>query len=616
MKKPLLFIASLLLGFGLSSQAQIISGPSETFYPDEFRQTRPLREMAPMTEEEQNRELILKESKDRKYRNPNVERVNPDAYPRVGEPIPGMQTEMGTKKGLTIVNNWVGQTGGYTPPDPTGAAGPNHYVQAVNCAYRVYTKTGGAVAGGGPFDLGDLLFGVDDGDPIVMYDKYADRWFISQFGSSGNKIYIAVSTTNDPTGAYNTWQYTSPLFPDYLKFSIWVDGYYMTANTSTQRVMCFERSVMIAGGTSPRMVSATYSPPKPSGFFCPLPADADGALPAAGTPCPIFSYEDDGWGASYHDAVNVFEAAVNWGTTASLTVTGPTELQTPNAFDASYNSTWNDIDQPGTTQYLDGIGGVFTYRAQHRVWTGYNSVVLCAGVKISSSQRSIMWLELRKNTSTNTWSIHQQGTYTPDGLYRWCGSIAMDDNGSIGMAYAVSGISPSNVYPSIRYTGRNAVDPLGQMTYTEQSAIAGTTAITGGNRFGDYSHTCLDPSDGTLFWHTGEYSVSGQKTRIFSFRIPTGLTTGVEGASSEATCTAFQSGNKLRVEASNLPEYKEIVVDLFDINGKKISGQTIVADNHRLETSFDVSQLAAATYLVRIGATNTSFQKVIKVLIH
>ena len=48
-------------------------------------------------------------------------------------------------------------------------------------------------------------------------------------------MYIGVSTTGDPTGSYYTYTFTSPEFPDYLKFSVWTDGYYMTSN-QTQRV--------------------------------------------------------------------------------------------------------------------------------------------------------------------------------------------------------------------------------------------------------------------------------------------------------------------------------------------------------------------------------------------
>ena len=56
------------------------------------------------------------------------------------------------------------------------------------------------------------------------------------------------------------------------------------------------------------------------------------------------------------------------------------------------------------------------------------------------------------------------------------------------------------------------------MTFAEQTAVAGTTAKTNNNRYGDYSHTSLDP-DGITFWHTGMYQNTGNKTRIFSFKI-------------------------------------------------------------------------------------------------
>ena len=100
-------------------------------------------------------------------------------------------------------------------------------------------------------------------------------------------IYIAVSTTGDPTGSYYTYTYVTSRFPDYLKFCVWQDGYYMTSNQDNQKVFCFERVAMLSGTPGARTVFANYSPPN-SGFFVPLAADAvEGPLPAAGTPCPI-----------------------------------------------------------------------------------------------------------------------------------------------------------------------------------------------------------------------------------------------------------------------------------------------------------------------------------------
>ena len=63
-------------------------------------------------------------------------------------------------------------------------------------------------------------------------------------------------------------------------------------------------------------------------------------------------------------------------------------------------------------------------------------------------------------------AIAQQGTYAPDDsltdpLSRWMGSIAQDKLGDVALGFSASGV---NDYPSIRYTGRAAADPAGQMT--------------------------------------------------------------------------------------------------------------------------------------------------------
>jgi hypothetical protein len=179
------------------------------------------------------------------------------------------------------------------------------------------------------------------------------------------------------------------------------------------------------------------------------------------------------------------------------------------------------------------------------------------------------------------------------------------------LAYSISG--SATVYPGIRYTGRNASDPLGTMTYAEQLAIAGTSSQSGINRWGDYSHTSLDPTDGTILWHTGEYYASGQKTRIFSFSIP--VPTGIESQQQSSGVSVYQSGDQLMVKAEKLPSSNMMIVDLFDINGQRIDGTSMQAINNSLETSFNIQQLAAGTYLVRIGEPNTSFQKVTKVVI-
>jgi hypothetical protein len=282
-------------------------------------------------------------------------------------------------------------------------------------------------------------------------------------------------------------------------------------------------------------------------------------------------------------------------------------------FNESFTSTWDDIAQPGTTQKLDAIDGVLMYRAQYRRWTGYNSVVLCHAVIVdpTTKQTGLRWYELRQNTTTGVWSIYQQSTYAPDLHYRWMGSIAMDDNGSIGLAYAVSS---STVSPSLRYTGRNSSDPLGQMTYSETIAIAGSGAQSGINRYGDYSQTSLDP-DGVTFWHTGEYLISGGiRTRIFSFQIPTALATNINEDLTKTDLILFQNENQISVKGIRLPNNEEMLLTLFSIDGKEISSQKIQPNNNSLEAIIPIADISKGTYLVRIG--NEQFQKVKKIIIN
>lgn len=596
MKRILLFSYAFALVCSMVAQNQTNDKKTVVIHCSQFHATKPLSELA--TQNSVSKEK--KEFSDKDKRSPQ-RFLHSSAEGAIYDNDPAIiQNSGGTGFGKAPIQNWDGIPS-FSPPDPSGAAGPNHYVQLVNATtYTIYSKTGTSLLSGLVGGLWNPATG-QGGDPILLYDKYADRWFISQIDLSNN-IHIAISKTADPTGAYYTYTFNMSFFPDYPKMSVWADGYYMAANGSNS-VGCFERTKMLAGDSTARMVLTTLNSP-PVGFFLPLPGDADGILPPNGTPCPFVYYTDNAWGSGYADGIQIEEMQVDWTpATPTATLTAQPFIPT-SAFDASYNSNWDDIPQPGTSQKLDGIGGVLMFRAQWRKWTSYNSIVVTWGIKINSSQRSLMWCELRQNGTT--WSLYQEGIYTPDTHSRWMGSIAMDDNGSIALAYCKSSAS---IFPSLCYTGRKATDPLGQMTIAEETAIAGSGAQTYGNRYGDYAHTSLDP-DGTTFWHTGEYLNGGNSaTRIYSFKIP--LFMGVDENINEIEYTISQLQNKINLQVSKLPSNKEIQVDLFDIEGKQLSSKLIAPISNTLETSIDVSGLASGTYLIRVG--NKNFQKVVKV---
>ncbi|HRH66112.1 MAG TPA: hypothetical protein PLU53_07430 [Bacteroidia bacterium] len=524
MKKHLLLFSFILVTNLLFAQRQASDNKVIVIPCSEFHITRPLTEIAKEYPVDENKIYEKKESEDRENRKAQKFPNKAEDNPKYGNDPSVIQTKMGDVPGRAPITNWPGQTAsGFRPYDPSGAASASHYIQMINSTtFKVYDKVSGTVLL--TATLGSLWSPAtpNNGDPIVLYDKAADRWFLAQFGTAGNKMYIAISTTNNPLGTYYTYTFTSPEFPDYLKFSVWNGAYYMTSN-QTQKVFAFDRTAMLAGDAASRSIYMAFSPPESTGFFCPLPGDAsDGVLPPAGTPCPIFSYSDDGWGAGFSDAVNIYQMSVDWvPATPTAAITLAANVPTT-GFDASYNASWNDVSQPGTTQKLDGIGGVCMFRSQWKSWTGYNTVVLNWAVKINATQRSIKWCELRQDQTTGTWSLYQEGIYTPDAATRWMGSIAMDMNGSIGLVYLKS--DATSIYPGLYYTGRRNCDPPGTLPIAETQVVAGTGSQTGGNRNGDYSQLVLDP-DGVTFWFTGEYmggatGTSAARTRIFSFQIP------------------------------------------------------------------------------------------------
>ncbi|MFM9005142.1 MAG: hypothetical protein ACKOSR_06530, partial [Flavobacteriales bacterium] len=487
MKRALFLFIVLILSIQVWSQRLARNKDSGYVVASQFAITPPLTELARQFPVDENaaisKEKEEEEAEDRKKHRPQKFKFSVEDDPIVyGNDEATIQRGPGEKPSDNMKASWGGQTTTvFRPFDPTGAVGPNHYVQMINTTtFRVYDKTTGTVIL--TQTLGNLWSPATEnaGDPIVMYDKPADRWMLAQFGSiNNNNIYIAVSTTSDPTGSYYTWTFSSPAFPDYLKFGVWHDGYYMTSNQTdqVQRVFAFERNAMLTGSPTARAVWQGYSPPRGGGFFCPLPGCAsDGILPPVGTPCPIYSFSDNAWGTGITDAVQIYNMSVNWASTPTASISLANTVPVA-AFDASYSPSLLDCSQPGTTQRLDGIGGCLMYRVQWKAWPTYNSVVMNWAVRISSTQRSIKWCELRQNTTTGVWSLYQEGIYTPDTDTRWMGAICMDNNGGIGLSYIKS--NSTTVFPGIYYTGRSACDPLGTMPIAETLVIAGAGSQTG-----------------------------------------------------------------------------------------------------------------------------------------
>src|SRR5262245_12761325 len=432
---------------------------------------------------------------------------------------------------------------GCSPPDTEGDVGPNHYMQWVNLHYAIYNKTGqllvGPLTGNSLFQGGQSPYcgARNRGDPIVLYDQYAQRWMVSQFAFDGNgstpPFYqcIAVSTTSDPTGTWCAYDFLvhQVNFNDYPKFGIWPaqNTYTMTApqfnSNGGQGVWGFERDKMLACQTAGMAYQdlVTFDPNLPRI----LPADADGAtMPPANAPQPIVTDNDDGAGYP-DDRVDVMKAVFTWSPTPSVSVTREGFLPTAD-FDQDIGCVGRAcIPQPGTTNKVDALPNRPMYRLAYRNYGTYQAMTWVHTVDAdapSGNRAGTRWYELRKFTGGN-WGIQNQGTFGPaDGMFRWMGAGAMDKSGDLAIGYSIgNGTAPN--FPSIAYAGRLVTDPPNELSQGEGTLHLGTGAQTGSMRWGDYSMMSTDPTDDCTFWYTTEYlQASGTqwRTRIGSFKFP------------------------------------------------------------------------------------------------
>ncbi|OPL13466.1 MAG: hypothetical protein AVO34_06255 [Firmicutes bacterium ML8_F2] len=419
---------------------------------------------------------------------------------------------MQASRGPLVGFEGVGNVNGVFPPDTDGDVGPNHYFQMINLSFAIYDKQGNKLYG--PVNNSTLWqgfigpwTGTNDGDPILLYDELADRWLATQFAvntSNGiNYQLLAVSETPDPLGEWYRYAFAMVAFNDYPKFAVWPDAYYATWNMfgsyTRVGVGAFERDKMLVGDPTAKLVY--YDRP---GTFAMLPADFDGTPPPAGAPgyfMHLRTFTDN--------KMEIYEFDVDWNNTAASSFTLATTL-TP----AAYSTSVGGVPQPNTTQRLDDLAIFLMYRLQYRNFGTHQSMVTNHTIN-SAGRAAIRWYELRK--TTGNWDIYQQGTYSPDAAGRWMGSIAMNGNGDIAVGYSVSS---SSIYPSIRYTGRRADDPLGQMTIDEVEVKTGLSSQSGINRWGDYSAMSVDPVDDTTFWFTTEYrKTSNWGTYVTSFNL-------------------------------------------------------------------------------------------------
>jgi hypothetical protein len=445
---------------------------------------------------------------------------------------------------------------------------------------KLFDTTGKALYGPVPTStlfkgFGGACEAINNGDAVVRYDQLADRWLIvmpifrrgavrpdqPSPGSSGDPAQVsvpgrpsqpgpaaplfvppqssapaqqpqrgqpgqqgpysmcyAISTGPDPFGSYYRYEFLRPLFPDYPRPAIWSDGYYIPTSTGDdviQKHACVvERAKMLKGQPASEQCVII------DGVNFLNNADIDGkTLPPPGAPNIMMAtggtqlkndFEDDG--------IYAWKFHVDWRNPANTKVSGPEKIAVAPYHYLCGGQLTNCVPQPGTDRRLDAQGDKIMARLVYRKIGARESLVAVHSVNTSAGGGGVRWYEFRINKERAI-RLHQQGTYAPDGLFRWMASPAIDRFGNIGIGYSFGG-APN--FAGQRFAGRRADDPPGKLSLRETILVEGEGAQNA-MRWEDYTQTAIDPSDDCTIWYVGDYIRKGEtnySSRIGAFRLP------------------------------------------------------------------------------------------------
>lgn len=390
------------------------------------------------------------------------------------------------------------------PPDTHGAVGINTVVTATNDFIIVHAKNGGAV-------LSQMTFATffnnsTVSDPYMQYDPYLDRFWISGISTENtNKVFIAVSQTGDPAGTWYRYSFT----PSSVDGAILLDHPYLgfdnrllvvsgrkfpgAQNFSGPILFAFDKANLAAGnpilfGTNAQTIEKTAS-------------DGD-------APCPVTAY-----GLSAVPA-STFYIMQNWSGSASSirlsTVTGNIPALIWNTNSAAYPSggtPWASGNLGNVASQLDETRKIAVNDARISSAVIINGQIWCAhhiGLPENAyDHTAVQWWQL-----STSGAVLQRGRIDdPSGLTsRYFPTIAVNPAEDVLIGYTVS--SPSTRI-NAAYSTRSAITPI-NTTDVEYVFKGGVSTYwkdysSGRARWGDYSHSALDPVTGNL-WTIQQYA--------------------------------------------------------------------------------------------------------------
>lgn len=422
------------------------------------------------------------------------------------------------------------QSGG-TPPDTTGAAGPDRYVEAINTSYAIYGTTGTLINSGSLASLTGIsggIFGYSLSDPQMVWDGGTQRFYYTAVFydafMSNMGLAIGWSKTATPAGSSDFCKYTIGFgadLPDYPKLGdsqgFLIVGYNLFSNGASTYAGSEFTTVNKPGPGSTCAPTSQFAV-----HFSPTLVNADSS--PASTPVPA-NLVDDGNGAGYvvADADLSTVSSANFASIWSVT-TGPADpkgIPTPviagpvTATVASYSMPAN-ARQSGSSYLLDTLDGRFE-AAVAAVDPGHSNAMALwtAHAVFGGAGAQERWYEFNPATG----AVLQNGSAGDSSLYTWNGAISPDRaNGSFGDSMAMSvSTSSSATYPAIQLVWKMGANPQSALKKLVQSPAPNvdfSCSSTAACRWGDYSGATPDPSATTSgrVWLANQYNLASSRS--------------------------------------------------------------------------------------------------------
>jgi hypothetical protein len=337
-------------------------------------------------------------------------------------------------------------------------------------------------------------------------------------------VCYAISAGDDPMGPYYRYEFLRPLFPDYPRPAVWPDGYYVPTSTSdnpisatitTQKQACVvERAKMLRGEPASEQCVVVND----VGFL--NNADVDGvAPPPPGAPNVVLAAGGTQLRREFESrTIDAWQFHVDWKTPSNTRFDGHQSIPVAPYHYLCDGQLTHCVPQPGSAVRLDAQGDKIMSRLVYRRIGARESLVAVHSVNTSSGGGGVRWYEFRIDRARRV-SLHQQGTFAPDGDFRWMASPAIDRAGNIAIGYSHGSAS---IFAGQRLAARLDHDPPGQLTLRE-TVLADGEAAQPGMRWQDYTQTAVDPSDDCTIWYVGDYLKKGQtaySTKVGAFRLP------------------------------------------------------------------------------------------------